>query len=77
MTDQELADIEAANEHRDLDIEPIRQERNAFLAQSDWTQLPDAPVDAAAWATYRQELRDLPATFSRVSEVVWPEAPVV
>ena len=25
----------------------IRTERNARLAASDWTQLPDAPVDAA------------------------------
>jgi len=37
----------------------IRLWRNAELAASDWTQLPDAPVNAAAWAAYRQELRDI------------------
>lgn len=36
--------------------------RNRLLAESDWTQLPDSPLpDAgrAAWATYRQQLRDM------------------
>ena len=38
----------------------IRLERDAKLTQSDWTQVADAPVDQAAWATYRQALRDIP-----------------
>jgi hypothetical protein len=38
----------------------LRAERNARLAASDWTQVADAPVDAAAWAAYRQALRDMP-----------------
>jgi len=37
-----------------------RGERDRLLAASDWTQVEDAPVDKAAWATYRQALRDLP-----------------
>jgi len=37
----------------------VRAERNAKLAASDWTQVADAPVDKAAWATYRQALRDI------------------
>lgn len=52
----------------------IRTERNALLAASDWTQLPDAPVDAAAWAKYRQALRDVtqqPDPFN----IVWPAEP--
>ena len=39
--------------------EQIRLWRNSRLAATDWTQLPDAPVNAAAWATYRQSLRDI------------------
>ena len=31
----------------------LREHRNKLLAQSDWTQVADAPVDKAAWATYR------------------------
>lgn len=37
----------------------VRAERNAKLEASDWTQVADAPVDKAAWATYRQALRDI------------------
>jgi hypothetical protein len=28
----------------------VRQDRNSRLVDCDWTQLPDSPVDAAAWA---------------------------
>ena len=38
----------------------VRAARDAALTASDWTQVADAPVDKAAWATYRQTLRDLP-----------------
>jgi hypothetical protein len=54
--------------------EGIRADRNARLTASDWTQLPDAPIDAAAWSTYRQELRDIP-TQSDPFNIVWPEMP--
>ncbi len=43
----------------------VRAERNKLLTKSDWTQLVDSPVDKATWATYRQGLRDLPATLSQ------------
>jgi hypothetical protein len=38
----------------------VRGHRDRLLSGSDWTQVADAPVDQAAWATYRQALRDLP-----------------
>jgi hypothetical protein len=38
----------------------LRAARDKALADSDWTQVADAPVDKEAWATYRQSLRDLP-----------------
>jgi hypothetical protein len=49
-----------------------------MLAAADWTQLGDAALGdhtPEEWATYRQSLRDLPAVYSRVSEVVWPNDP--
>jgi hypothetical protein len=52
----------------------IRAERNKLLADCDWTQLPDAPVDAAAWATYRQALRDVTDQANPFA-IVWPESP--
>lgn len=42
----------------------MRFARNGLLAASDWTQLPDATCDREAWATYRQALRDFPATWT-------------
>lgn len=53
----------------------VRQQRNKRLADCDWTQLSDAPVDATAWATYRQELRDVTAQVSFPWEITWPKAP--
>ena len=32
----------------------IRTQRNQLLAESDWTQLADAPVDKTIWSVYRQ-----------------------
>jgi hypothetical protein len=52
----------------------IRAERNKLLVASDWTQLPDAPADAAAWATYRQALRDV-TNQANPFTIVWPESP--
>ena len=59
----------------------IRSERNALLARSDWTQLSDNGLSDSKkteWATYRQTLRDLPATFSSASDrsgVTFPSEP--
>ena len=78
LTAEEYAQIEQSREAADLNIASIRPQRDALLTGSDWTQLPDAPLtdeQKAAWATYRQELRDLTSTYSRVSEVVWPTKP--
>jgi hypothetical protein len=57
----------------------IRGKRNKLLADSDWTQLADAPLipeQKQAWTGYRQALRDLPSAFATIEEVVWPPAPV-
>lgn len=62
----------AAERH---DLADVRRERNSLLAASDWTQVADAPVDHAAWATYRQALRDLPASYSGEGPIPWPAKP--
>ena len=53
----------------------VRLARDIALQQSDWTQVADAPVDQAAWATYRQALRDIPEQDSFPDNVVWPTPP--
>ena len=55
----------------------IRTERDAKLTESDWTQVSDAPVDKAAWTTYRQALRDIPSQAGFPNEVTWPTEPEV
>lgn len=53
----------------------VRFERDRLLAATDYTQLADAPGDAAAWATYRQALRDVPEQSGFPWNVVWPIKP--
>lgn len=55
----------------------VRQQRNELLGASDWTQLADARVDVAAWAVYRQELRDITVQAGFPWNVTWPVAPEV
>jgi hypothetical protein len=53
----------------------MRHWRDTELARTDWTQVEDAPTDKAAWATYRQSLRDLPASNADPRKIDLPVAP--
>jgi hypothetical protein len=53
----------------------MRTIRNRLLAESDWTQLPDATCDREAWATYRQALRDFPTTWTAGPTADFPDTP--
>ncbi len=53
----------------------VRAERNRLIAECDWTQVADSPVDKAAWATYRQELRDLTLQAGFPFDVIYPTKP--
>ena len=78
LTAEELQELDDRAAAADLDFSMVRMERNAKLSQTDWTQIADASLGAHTaeeWATYRQELRDLPSKHSKVSEVVWPTPP--
>jgi hypothetical protein len=55
--------------------ERLRSERNRLLSESDWTVLSDSPTSTAAWKTYRQALRDLPANTTDPTNPVWPTPP--
>ena len=56
--------------------EQIRLWRNAELARTDWTQIADSTADKAAWATYRQALRDLPKQDSLADNIIFPKLPI-
>ena len=59
----------------------LRIKRDFILTWCDWTQLSDSPLtdsDKIAWQAYRQELRDLPETYSDatlIDQVVFPNPP--
>lgn len=54
----------------------VREERNAKLAASDWTQALDIPeATRSAWATYRQALRDIPSQPGFPDVITWPTPP--
>jgi hypothetical protein len=53
----------------------VRIERNAKLAETDWTQISDSTADKAAWATYRQALRDITTQAGFPWAVEWPTNP--
>jgi hypothetical protein len=56
-------------------FERIRNWRNAELASCDWTQVADSTADKTAWATYRQALRDLPASNKDPKKIKFPSRP--
>ena len=63
-------------------INQLRHHRNAKLAQTDWTQLPDVSLTQQQkdqWASYRQALRDMPDSFPDPMppgyRPTWPQKP--
>jgi hypothetical protein len=77
--DLDKAEFEATKVDRVLDN--LRERRNQALLESDWTQLPNAPLtDAkkAEWETYRQSLRDITnglTVYEEILEVTLPTKP--
>ena len=59
----------------DAQAAQVRAERNSKLSASDWTQLADSTADKAAWATYRQALRDITAQAGFPWTIDWPAQP--
>jgi len=67
-------EIQAA---KDSAMAQLRATRNTLLTACDWTQIADCSIPKKAeWATYRQALRDFPATVSDArATVTWPHNP--
>jgi hypothetical protein len=53
----------------------VRASRDEKLKDCDWTQVADAPVDKAVWATYRQALRDVTTQSGFPWTITWPVEP--
>jgi hypothetical protein len=58
--------------------ERMRLHRDRLLTASDYTQAYDDPTGKRdEWATYRQALRDFPATWTPGPEANFPDPPEV
>ena len=67
--EKEWADGAAARE-----MNWIRDHRNGLLAETDWMANSDVTM-SDAWKTYRQLLRDIPASNTVYADVTWPTKP--
>lgn len=84
LEDEKIAQEAASEAARDYWSE-LRMMRDQLLSNSDWTQIPDAPLtetQKTAWQTYRQQLRDLPENIQDPKPLVldsshsdWPISP--
>lgn len=80
-TEAELAEWEERHQiEPDMLAANARAKRAKLLADTDWTQVLDAPIDAAtreAYRAYRQALRDIPEQEGFPAAITWPELPAV
>ena len=68
----------ATQQETDRKAADVRAERGSLLSACDWTQVDDSPlsnVQKAAWATYRQALRDISAQSGFPWTIDWPVTP--
>ena len=76
--EQHIAEWLSTARKREIETlaKPIRAERNRLLADTDRTQLPDAPEDVEiknAYRNYRQALRDIPEQAGFPYSVEFPQ----
>ncbi|GGI82041.1 hypothetical protein GCM10007978_19770 [Shewanella hanedai] len=56
----------------------VRSLRDKLIVGTDYTQVRDSPLNEEKiqeFSTYRQALRDLPASTDNPDEIVWPVKP--
>ena len=57
-------------------LDNLRNHRNSLLAETDWTQNGDVPIDTKKkYEPYRQELRDITKKYQNLDGAVWPTKP--
>ena len=73
-TERDAEEKEWADGRPAREMELIRNHRNGLLTETDWRAFPDVTM-SDAWKTYRQELRDIPASNTVYENVTWPPKP--
>ena len=56
------------------EMKEIREHRNGLLTATDWRATSDLTM-SDEWKTYRQSLRDIPASNTIYVDVTWPTKP--
>ena len=72
---RDVEEQEWADEVPVREMEDIRSHRNRLLTETDWMANSDVTM-SDAWKTYRQDLRDIPASNTVYENVSWPTKPV-
>ncbi len=72
-TDEDIAEIKLNKDTQQA--LSVRQIRNDKLKDCDWTQIADSVTDKVAWATYRQELRDISNQTGFPWDITWAKQP--
>lgn len=65
-------------QNQTMAVSDVNLKRQKLLYATDWTQIPNGPLTTTqqeAWATYRQELRDIPEQSGYPFNVIWPTPP--
>ena len=78
VDDQWTLPMVAEDKPQDEVEQHVRSVRDELLILSDWTQMPDSPLNdstKASWATYRTALRDISTQEGFPANVTWPTAP--
>ena len=82
LTTEEENQIKIDKENYEKDFREIRKERNRLLQETDWIVIREREQAGTvhnfeAFMKYRQELRDIPTKYNKVSLVKWPTKPEI
>ena len=82
LPSDEVDKIKARRLAKDTDFRGIRSERNRLLQETDWIVTREKEKAGSiknfeALVEYRQELRDIPTKYNKVSLVKWPTKPEI
>ena len=58
-------------------LSQIRSQRNQLLNSTDWSQVTDSTANKSAYAVYRTQLRDVPATIGSADPRTWSDWPSI
>tara|TARA_B100001057_G_scaffold124786_1_gene123516 strand:+ start:2821 stop:3120 length:300 start_codon:yes stop_codon:yes gene_type:complete len=82
LTDEEEKQLLINQEIYEKDFSDIRLRRNRLLQETDWIVIREREQAGSvhnfeAFMKYRQELRDIPTKYNKVSLVKWPTKPEI